>query len=251
MRPVLPARHLVALVVEKADLRPERRLADGGRRLAMVLRHGDRRVGDLGRAVEDVEHVAEHLERLGRRGAGKLRAAAEDDPERRGVEAPRSAQRPSASVRWSIAGTTTADRCAVPLRCPRESFRRRSACDRSPCCRAERQRQVCEPERMEERRRDVGDLLVLTGTPVEHRAERVTIVPTSLRGAPLGVPVVPLVSMTTVGLVSPASTGVTGEAEIRSSSVACGAAGVAGVGPGAIVALGPRAAHARRTPHRR
>ena len=44
--------------------------------------------------------------------------------------------------------------------------------------------------------------------------------PTSLRGAPFGVPVVPLVSITTVGLTPPASTGVVGDAAISSSSVA-------------------------------
>ena len=60
---------------------------------------------------------------------------------------------------------------------------------------------------------------VLNGTR-SSKAPSELIDPTSLRGAPFGVPVVPLVSITTVGRAPPASTAVEGEAAISSSSVA-------------------------------
>ncbi len=63
--------------------------------------------------------------------------------------------------------------------------------------------------------------------------------PTSLRGAPFGVPVVPLVSITTVGLTPPASTGVDGEAAISSSSVACAPPASPESVHAPVVALGP------------
>jgi hypothetical protein len=58
MRPVSPPRRPAVVVVELDD-GAARRLAGGAGRLAQVLRRGDRRPGDLGRAVEVVEVVAE------------------------------------------------------------------------------------------------------------------------------------------------------------------------------------------------
>ena len=58
---------LLAVLVVELDDRAARRAAGGARRRAQVLGRGDRRPGDLGRAVEVVEHVAERVHDLRRR----------------------------------------------------------------------------------------------------------------------------------------------------------------------------------------
>ena len=137
------------------------------------LRHRDRGVRDLGRAVEDVEHVAEDVERLGRGHAGKLRAAAEDDAKRRGVELARSAPDRARACAGASPGTTTAvvARCSWTPRRNSSASKRRRQTILQPNERAIER--FAKPERVEERRRDVGHLAGPERHPVEQRPERV------------------------------------------------------------------------------
>ena len=70
----LAVRQRLAVVVEDLHDRRVRRLAGGRRRLAQVARGGDRGVGDLGRAVDVVEVVAEVVHPVQRQVAGQRRA---------------------------------------------------------------------------------------------------------------------------------------------------------------------------------
>ena len=75
----------LALVVDDLHHRPARRPAGGPGGGPQVLRGGDRRPGDLGRAVEVVEVVAEVVHPLGRQRPRERRAARRGDPQRREV----------------------------------------------------------------------------------------------------------------------------------------------------------------------
>src|SRR3954469_23397534 len=66
----LALRQLLAVLVVDLQDGAARRGARGARRLAQILRRGDRRPGDLGRAVEVVEDVTEFVHELDRELAG-------------------------------------------------------------------------------------------------------------------------------------------------------------------------------------
>src|SRR4051794_603212 len=80
--PGLALRHLAAVGVEDLHHRRPGRPAGRGRRLAEVARGGDRRVGDLGRAVDVVEVVAEGVHPLQGEVAGEGGAGGGGDLER-------------------------------------------------------------------------------------------------------------------------------------------------------------------------
>ncbi len=141
-------------------------------------------------------------------------------------------------MRWSIAGTTT----AVVARCSEMPRRNVLGVEAAPAddlrAEGERDREVGEAERVEERRRDVGHLAGPERNPVEQGAERVDRPDLAARRA-----------LRRAG-------GPAGQHHDRRPHAArvdrrrrrggdqllerrLGAAGIAGVGPGPVVALGP------------
>src|SRR5690606_3914413 len=75
----------VAVLVGEAYPAADRRAADSGGRGTPVGRGGDRGDGDLGGAVQVVDHVAEHLGGAVTQLGGERRAGGEQDPQRGGV----------------------------------------------------------------------------------------------------------------------------------------------------------------------
>jgi hypothetical protein len=171
MRPVFPPRDLPTLVVEKPNVGAEGDPTDARWRGAVVRGSADGRVGDLRRAVEHVEDIAEDLEDLRRDRARQLRAAAEDDPQRRGIELgdPLAAQlerslqhrRHDHGGRRAVFGDPREELLGVEA--PAGDDLRAEA---------ERERQAREAERVEHRRCDVGALPCLERDAVEQRAQR-------------------------------------------------------------------------------
>ncbi len=81
----MPGGNVLAVFVDDPDLGPARRAPGGPGGGAQVLRGGDRRPGDLRRAVEVVEVVPEGVHPLRRQLARKRGAARGGDPQRREV----------------------------------------------------------------------------------------------------------------------------------------------------------------------
>ena len=125
----LPLRQLAPLSSRILMREPEQRLADRRRRGADVVGRRHRRERDLGRAVEVVDHVAEHRRRARRHLGRQLRARAEHARAATTDRARRISSSPSASTRWSMIGTTQTPvaRCsAMSSRNCAASKRRRS-----------------------------------------------------------------------------------------------------------------------------
>ena len=227
MRPVSPgATSRSARVVEAHD-RAARRAARGAGRGAQVLRRGDRRPRHLGRAVEVVEHVAEGVHDARRELARQRRAARGDDAQRAEVVACDRLRRRSSRIRWSITGTTTSavravlvDRAAA---CPpgrsggagRASSRARSRARsaRSPRSGTSARRSSCA------RGRAAGSSTSSAAAGSSDSG--------CLRVAPFGVPVVPLVRMTTRPCATGGTAGRAGSPRLDERPRARGAPGAA------------------------
>ena len=182
-----------SLVVEPHD-RAARRAPGGAGRRAQVLGRGDRRPGDLGRAVEVVEDVAELVHDLGRRGRpGSAEPLAAMIRSERRVVAGAALAPAARRIRCSITGTTASAVAPGARRSPRASPRGRSgAAGRASTPSTSPSVKCAKPQEW-----NIGAAIIVrsrarSGIASSSAAAGVERAAAGCAPAPFGVPVVPL-----------------------------------------------------------